>query len=162
MIDVDAFLDTLGAEASAAMRRLLQQAYDRGYREGLAMTGLPAPPAASAGPAPGPTPAASAPPVAWNEAEDMDDGSEDGTDDVEEDAEAARGGAAPGGDHVLRHDMARPVRANTKVGTLRRRIVKVFDLDRFDIDVVICRRGDPDRRQLKSSARLDRYRREET
>jgi hypothetical protein len=47
------------------------------------------------------------------------------------------------------------------VGTLRRRIIRTFDLERFDIDVVICRSGDPDRRQLRSSARLALYRREE-
>jgi hypothetical protein len=55
----------------------------------------------------------------------------------------------------------RPILANAKVGTLRRRIIRTFDLERFDIDVVICRSGDPDRRQLKSSARLGLYRRVE-
>jgi hypothetical protein len=55
----------------------------------------------------------------------------------------------------------RPILANAKVGTLRRRIIRTFDLERFDIDVVICRSGDPDRRQLRSTARLALYRREE-
>jgi hypothetical protein len=43
------------------------------------------------------------------------------------------------------------------VGTLWDRIMYHFDLARFDIEVVICRKGDRDRRQLKSSVRLSKY-----
>jgi hypothetical protein len=49
------------------------------------------------------------------------------------------------------------IRTNTTVGSLRHRIVKVFELERFDIDVVVCRKGDRTRRQLKGSARLSKY-----
>lgn len=43
------------------------------------------------------------------------------------------------------------------VGTLRRRIVDVFGLSRFDIDVIICRKGDRNRRQLKGTVKLSKY-----
>jgi len=33
----------------------------------------------------------------------------------------------------------------------------MFDLSRFDIEVVICRRGDPERRRLKSTVKLKNY-----
>ena len=45
--------------------------------------------------------------------------------------------------------------------TLRRRVFKTFDLERFGIDVVICRRGDRERRQLLGDVRLGKYKREE-
>lgn len=57
-------------------------------------------------------------------------------------------------------DRVRP--AGTMVHADRRRAVRDRGgLERFDIDVVICRSGDPDRRQLRSTARLASYRREE-
>lgn len=49
------------------------------------------------------------------------------------------------------------VRTSLTVGGLRDRVVKVFGLERFDIDVVVCRKGDRSRRQLKSSVRLSKY-----
>lgn len=49
------------------------------------------------------------------------------------------------------------VRSSLTIGSLRTRIFKTFHLERFDIDVVICRRGDKSRRQLKSTVRLAKY-----
>lgn len=43
------------------------------------------------------------------------------------------------------------------ISTLRQRIIDTFDLERFDIDVVVCRRGDRNRRQLKGSVKLSKY-----
>ena len=40
---------------------------------------------------------------------------------------------------------------------LQKRIERIFDLARFDIEVVICRRGDPDRRRLRSAVKLKNY-----
>jgi hypothetical protein len=153
---VDEFIEGLSAEAREAMRPLLRQAYDRGFREALATAGQQ-PAAATAAaqieqpvpPAPAPGPIAA--PVEWvapggaGEASGVD--GEDGEDDDD-----ATAGETP---------VPRPILANAMVGTLRRRIIRTFDLERFDIDVLICRSGDPDRRQLKSSARLALYRREE-
>ncbi len=55
----------------------------------------------------------------------------------------------------------RPILPHATIGTLRRRILSTFDLGRFAIDVVICREGDPEKRQLQNRARLKLYRREE-
>jgi len=52
------------------------------------------------------------------------------------------------------------VRGSITIAGLQRKIERLFDLDRFDIEVVICRRGDPDRRRLKGSVRLKNYLRE--
>jgi hypothetical protein len=154
-VSVDAFLDELSEEARAEMRVLLRRAYESGFREALAGAGKGA---GSAPPAPieQPGPVAPAPIAArveWvagpeggaGEASEVQEGDGDEGEDDDE-------GETP---------VPRPILANAMVGTLRRRIIRTFDLERFDIDVVICRSGDPDRRQLKSSARLASYRREE-
>ena len=41
MSAVEAFLDSLGEEARVAMRALVAQAYERGFREGLSAAGAP-------------------------------------------------------------------------------------------------------------------------
>jgi hypothetical protein len=154
---VDEFIGELHAEANEAIRGLLRQAYDRGFREALASAGQPVVPApitpAPLTPAPlTPAPVAS---VRWVGAakEAADDASDVGPDEDEvedEEDERAAGTLEP-----------RPILANAKVGTLRRRIIRMFDLERFAIEVVICRNGDRERRQLKSTARLSLYRRGE-
>lgn len=53
--------------------------------------------------------------------------------------------------------MLKPIFPHATVGTLRERIFKYFALERFEIDVVICRKGDRNRRQLKSTVRLSKY-----
>jgi hypothetical protein len=149
-VNVDEFIDGLSAEAGEAVRRLLRQAYDSGFREALASAGQPQTPEPIASVAP-PAPAPVAAPVEWagGAEEGVEDASGDERDEGEDD------------DGVEETPAPRPILANAKVGTLRRRIIRTFDLERFDIDVVICRSGDPDRRQLKSSARLGLYRRVE-
>lgn len=47
-----------------------------------------------------------------------------------------------------------PVRPTLSIGALRARIVKQFGLERFAIDVVICKRGDATRRQIRSDVVL--------
>lgn len=155
-MSVDELIDGLSAEAREAMRPLLRQAYDRGFREALASAGQ----AVTAEPAPvrveQPAPPTSAPvatPVEWvpgssGEVGDETDAREDEEEDKEDEDTAE---ALP----------VRPILPLATIGTLRRRIVRTFDLERFDVDVVICRCGDPDRRQLRSSVRLVKYRREE-
>lgn len=149
-MNVDELISGLSAEAGEVMRPLLRQAYDRGFREALAAAGQPvvAPPTE-----PPPAPAAPAPiaaPVEWVGGTEW--GPDDPPDDAGDEGEDAAAGETP---------VPRPILANAMIGTLRRRIIRTFDLERFDIDVVICRTGDPDRRQLKSTARLGLYRREE-
>lgn len=165
-MSVDQFIDGLCAEADEAVRALLRQSYDRGFREGLASTGqqpaastpdlvtVPQPATPLSVVAPIEPPAAAAPtapaPVAWTAqpdaaAEALEEGEEAG-DPEEEEEEGV---------------LVRPILSLATVGTLRRRITRTFDLERFDIDVVICRAGDTERRQLKSSVRLSSYRKEE-
>ncbi len=153
-MNVDEFIDGLTAEAGDTARRLLRQAYEQGFREALASAGQPAAPPSPATeqPAP-PAPAPIAERVEW--VPDPQGGAEkaaDGESFESEDEDDESAGETP---------LLRPILANAMVGTLRRRIIRTFDLERFDIDVVICRSGDPDRRQLKTSARLASYRREE-
>ncbi len=152
-MSVEEFIDGMSAEAGEAVRGLLRQAYDSGFREGLASAGQPTAPERVEQPAPLP---AAAPivlpvvaPVEWVENAEADEAAAVG---VEGDEDGASAGETP---------VPRPILPNAMIGTLRRRIIRAFDLERFDIDVVICRSGDPDRRQLKSTARLALYRREE-
>jgi hypothetical protein len=150
---VDEFIGELHAEANEAIRGLLRQAYDRGFREALASAGQPVVPAPIEQPAPpAATPIAAR--VEWVAGPEggADDASDARGGDGDEDEDGAAAGETP---------VPRPILANAMVGTLRRRIIRTFDLERFDIDVVICRGGDPDRRQLRSTARLALYRREE-
>ncbi len=148
-MNVDELIDGLSAEAGEAVRPLLRQAYDRGFREALASAGQPAAPPVEPIAPPPPPPIAS--PVEWvgGTGGDTDDGPSIEGNEGEDDASV---GEAP---------VLRPILPHATVGTLRRRIIRTFDLERFDIDVVICRGGDPDRRQLKSTARLGLYRKEE-
>jgi hypothetical protein len=162
-MSVDDFISGLSAEATEAVRRLLRQAYDRGFREALASAGPPEPAASDlqraapqpAVPEPPPASPASAPPVAWTggHTESADGSSSSGAED---------NGAEPDDDESSTDaPVVRPILPHATIGTLRRRIIRTFDLERFDIDVVICRTGDADRRQLKSSVKLGFYRREE-
>jgi hypothetical protein len=148
---VDEFIDGLSAEARESMRLLLQQAYDRGFREALASAGQPSVPVTP--PVVQPVPAVSAPavtPVTWAGREEADpDDPPGGEEDEGEEDDADEAPAK------------RPILPHATVGTLRRRIIRTFDLERFEIDVVICRSGDPDRRQLQNRVRLKAYRREE-
>jgi hypothetical protein len=177
-----ALMDGLGDEARVLVKGLLARAYEAGFREGLSAAGtlVPAVPPPPFGPAPvasqpepaatGADPAASdglttppasvaalaapspspdlgpvAPPskdpVAWDSDNDDDPG-----DDETEDSDAVTDTVTVG-----------PVRSSLRIGSLLKRIEQTFDLSRFDIEVIICRRGDRDRRQLKSNVRLSKY-----
>jgi hypothetical protein len=49
------------------------------------------------------------------------------------------------------------VRGSITIAGLQKKIERLFALSRFDIEVVICRRQDPERRRLKSTVRLKNY-----
>ncbi len=49
------------------------------------------------------------------------------------------------------------VRGSITAAGLQRKIERLFDLSRFAIDIVICRRGDAERRRLKSTVKLKNY-----
>lgn len=168
-MSIDAFLDELRERASDTLRGLLRDAYERGYREALA--GIPVPPGggdarlgALQGEGGG---AASAPTVVWDAA--VPASAREGIPPTEPSDGGATGAVEwdDGGEESVLPDVAeaaqivRPIMPHATIATLRKRIVHMFDLERFDVDVVICRRGDRDRRQLKGSARLALYRRED-
>lgn len=50
-----------------------------------------------------------------------------------------------------------PVRVTLTIGALRARIVKQLGLERFAIDVVVCKQGDAKRRQIRADVPLRRY-----
>lgn len=166
-MNIDSILDSLGDEAARSLRGVLKKAYEQGYREGLAASG-------QVGSAPvlavGASSAADGPAIS---ATPIDDDS-DWLDDVEEDGPATtRVGvdnlpaqiAGPpvswsdDDDEVktIAADPLRPISAGATVGTLKARIMKHYALDRFIIDIIVCRKGDKDRRQLKTNVRLSKY-----
>lgn len=145
-MSIEELVAGLCGEAGEALRPLLVKAYERGYREGLASAGQPAPAERVEVPVVPPPPPEPAPArVEWSAPSEEPGEAEGEPEDEADDAVVVR-----------------PILPHATVGTLRRRINRVFDLERFDIDVVVCRRGDPDRRQIKSTARLGLYRREES
>lgn len=175
--EIDAFLDSLGEEARGSLRTLLGRAYERGFREGLSASGdagradqaerqlLRRAESSALGalgdahPDPLPGPATEPPPplhsmvAAYDERGiELENGSvdwDDADDENEETAEAGSEGveaAAP-----------RPISTRATIGTLLQRIERTFALDRFEVDVVVCLRGDKNRRQLKRNVALHRY-----
>ena len=123
--------------------------YEHGYRQGLASRPATAVEAIATAPtaSPPPAPPAHGPlfpsrPKLVAVPDDQDDGPEE----VE---------AEPDDDEPATCDHR--VRASITVAGLQKKIERLFDLSRFDIEVVICRRGDPDRRRLKTTVRLGKY-----
>lgn len=156
-------LDELGAEAAEVVQRLLKRAYEQGYRDGLANTQAASSSERGAHVAQGGSElesvTASTPRIRWDELESPEDDAPDegepdeGEPDADEgdEDEYAQDEQDEGGPTV------RPIAPHATVGTLHRRIVKTFGLERFRIDVILCARGDRDRRQLKRGTRLNRY-----
>jgi hypothetical protein len=177
-MNVDATLDALLADASSSFRSLLRRAYELGYREALAharplaVNGAPAPPVAAVAASPDeddlePLPdEASAPEivVAPEDVEPSTPVAGEGPEQLVEAAPVARfdwteldeGG---GGGKVARSRETGRGRIfpHATIGTLRQRIIDYFELERFDIDVIVCRKGDRARRQLKASVKLSKY-----
>ena len=162
-----AALDALLADVTPALRKAMERAYDLGYREAIAhgpaaSAREPASDAAARAstgidrlasdvlpqlPAPTPADARSNAPAlfAWNQDSIQDDDDEDN--------QASTDGR--------RRRKSAGIRATSSVGALKTKIDKKFRLDRFDIEVIIARAGDSERRQLKTSAPLSTYLRTE-
>lgn len=150
---VDAFLDGLGEEARVAMRALVARAYDRGFREGLSAAGatpeeVRARSVAVEPAAPPVTREITGAPIALPVPHDESDSA--GVNWSEGEADAAE-------DEPAETDAPQPIMVHATIGTLMRRIERTFALERFDIDVVVCRRGDREKRQLKANVRLKNY-----
>lgn len=143
-------------------RALLDEAYQRGYRNGLASASLHAGATASAPPCEAPAPM---PGPIWPDDDPSDDDVEGDAAEAEaerdEEAELETSEAQAVGDSSERpfgrRAEPRPIASRATIATLRARIVEHFGLERFDVEVVLCRKGDAKRRQLKSNVRLAKY-----
>jgi hypothetical protein len=147
-MNLDAELQGIVKENEGDLLVFARKLYEHGYRQGLAarpatavdaVPVAPAPPPASP-PAHGPLFPSRAKPVALPDEE---------TDEPE--------GDEPPGDDEEAATCDHRVRGSITVTGLQKKIERMFDLGRFDIDVVICRRGDPERRRLKGGVRLKNY-----
>jgi hypothetical protein len=148
-MNLDAELQGLVHEAEPELLPFARKLYEYGYRQGLAarppgsMADIEPPSAAPpVEPAPlGPLFPARAKPTTVEVDEEEEDGPTEDSASDDEEVQAC--------DHR--------VRASITVAGLQKKIERLFDLSRFDIEVVICRRGDPDRRRLKNTVRLGKY-----
>jgi hypothetical protein len=165
----DATVDALVEDFTLGFQRLLRQAYDVGYRAGLAQS---AGASKSETQHEAPLREENAPddddlepedePLVTSEAEPTLD-----PDDLESDVSASPGPppvhwGADGEREALRSRRTREsastrIFPHATVGTLLQRIHDFFGLERFEIDVVVCRKGDRSRRQLKKSVKLAKY-----
>jgi hypothetical protein len=160
--------------ATHEARRLLDEAYQRGYRNGLASASLAAsPPLEQGGPAPPEAAGPAMPGPLWHDDDEGHDEGEDGEDErgdgeqtsldertderTDERAEAADLDMSTNERPFGRKPEARPIASRATIATLRSRIIEHFALERFDVEVVLCRKGDANRRQLKSNVRLAKY-----
>ena len=147
-MNLDVELQTIVRENEGDLLAFARKLYEYGYRQGLASrpTETAAIPESAVSRAAPPAPAVgplfpSKARAAGSETE-IDETETDDVDTLEEEEPATC-------DHR--------VRSSISVEGLQKKIERTFDLSRFDIEVVICRRGDPERRRLKSSAKLKNY-----
>jgi hypothetical protein len=147
-MNLDAELQGIVRENEGDLLAFARKIYEHGYRQGLASrphATAETPPAE-----PPPAPAALPPqgPLFPSRAK-LVAVPDEATDGPDEDAPSADDEEATTCDHR--------VRGSITVAGLQKKIERLFDLSRFDIEVVICRRGDPERRRLKSGVKLKNY-----
>jgi hypothetical protein len=149
-MNLDSELQGIVRENESHLLPFARKIYEHGYRQGLAsrpegpvQSAIPAPVPAETSPIPqkpAPLFPARAPTAAVSTEEE--EGAV-GDDDAETEAESQTC------DHR--------VRGSITVAGLQRKIERLFDLSRFDIDIVICKRNDSERRRLKSAVHLKNY-----
>jgi hypothetical protein len=145
-MNLDAELQGIVRENEGDLLVFARKLYEHGYRQGLA-----ARPQALVEPAPTlPAPVAPAPqgPLFPSRPKLMAV--------PDEDADEPEGDDAPA-DEEEATTCDHRVRGSITIAGLQKKIERMFDLSRFDIDVVICRRGDSERRRLKGGVRLKNY-----
>ena len=146
---LDTELQGIVRENDADLLTFARKLYEHGYRQGLASRSpgqaeVTVPAAAPSAPSPMPAEGPLFPgrPRVATVAE-IDDEDEPAEDDVPSEEEATTC------DHR--------VRGSITVAGLQRKIERLFELSRFGIEVVICRRNDADRRRLKGTVKLKNY-----
>jgi len=147
-MNLDAELQGIVRENEGDLLTFARKLYEHGYRQGLASR--PPIPVEAAPTAPAPPPAAPPPqgPL-FPSRPRLVAVPEEIADEPEADDSAADDEEAATCDHR--------VRGNITIAGLQRKIERMFDLSRFGIEVVICRRGDSERRRLKGSVKLKNY-----
>jgi hypothetical protein len=176
-VSLDKKLDALLSNVTPALRDTLRAAYDLGYREALAAAASLRGTERQGGAAEDgdvveaePASTEDSPASAQrNDTSDPDapEASDSGSSTEETGGVAAvdwSGSASAGEDRehgtadgATKKAPLLRILPHATVGTLLDRILYHFDLARFDVDVIICRKGDRDRRSLKSSVRLSKY-----
>jgi hypothetical protein len=164
-MSLEAELQSLVRENEGDLLSFARKLYEHGYRQGLASRpqdlasrpqdlasrpqdqSQPEPPGLAAI-APPPTPAQG---PLFPSRPSLVDGPDDADADSDSDEQADPGPEADATtcDHR--------VRSSITLAGLQKKIERIFDLSRFDIDVVICRRGDSERRRLKGTVKLKNY-----
>ena len=147
-MNLDSELQGIVRENEGDLLSFARKIYEHGYRQGLASRSAGAEPFPVSAPTETPSisgkpaplfptraPAAAIPVEEEGAAADQDDGEDDA--------------AAQTCDHR--------VRGSITVAGLQRKIERLFDLSRFDVDIVICKRNDPERRRLKGTVHLKNY-----
>lgn len=147
-MNLDAELQGIVRENEGDLLVFARKLYEHGYRQGLAARPAAAVETATDAPLPPPAVSPAQGPLFPSRPRlvsvpDVDTDEPEGEDSPADEEEAATC------DHR--------VRGNITVAGLQKKIERMFDLSRFDIDVVICRKGDPERRRLKASVRLKNY-----
>ena len=146
-MNLDVELQGLVRENEGDLMSFARKLYEHGYRQGLASRPqspsetTPASPPIAPPPIPPQGPLFPSRPMVVESHDDEDEDSEE--------REASSKAETTTCDHR--------VRGSITIAGLQRKIERLFDLSRFDIEVVICRRGDPERRRLKSSVKLKNY-----
>jgi hypothetical protein len=147
-MSLDAELQSLVRENEGDLLAFARKLYEHGYRQGLASRPQDQAQPQSTSPAP-------VAPPSQGPLFPARTGVVERPDDADEEVEAGEDSDASSEAEVTTCDHR--VRGSITVVGLQKKIERLFDLSRFDIDVVICRRGDSERRRLKGTVKLKNY-----
>jgi hypothetical protein len=147
-MNLDAELQGIVRENEGDLLVFARKLYEHGYRQGLAARPAAAGETVATAPTASPPPAPPTHGPLFPSRPKLVDVPDDDAGEPEE-ADTASDDEASTCDHR--------VRASITVAGLQRKIERLFDLSRFDVDIVICRRGDPERRRLKAGVKLRNY-----
>jgi hypothetical protein len=151
-MSLDAELQSLVRENEGDLLSFARKLYEHGYRQGLASRPQDQP---LREPPPGLAPIAPPPAVPQGPLFPSRPSLVNGPDDADADCESDE--QADPGPEADATTCDHRVRSSITLAGLQKKIERLFDLSRFDIDVVICRRGDSERRRLKGTVKLKNY-----
>jgi len=149
--------EALASELTPDLIAILERAYDVGFRDALANT--PGLAEYVKEPQPNVSPDALVEAVGESAIVGFPDSflSFDEEDDDDEEDDVSDTDAPTTEKREPKRGRQRGIRSSTTVGKLRENIETIFKLDRFNIQIVVCERGDPNRRQLRADVRIGKY-----